>query len=125
MDFVEDIFNQMGKAIEENGDLKRMIENWHPFDVLFTITDPEMIFTVSIEKSKLQFIPATKLGKPTAEMITTFPVLAKLFTGAIDPHKAIFEGELVEVKGSLLAVQKLKELMELAFEKIEENKNQA
>lgn len=117
MDFIEDMFLRMDDVIDKSDDLKQMIENWN-FSVFFNVKDPEMVFTVDVKREGVRLL-TERINDPTAEMITTFPVLAKLFTGTIDPHKAIFEADEVEVKGSLLAVQKLKELMELAFSRLE------
>ena len=117
MDFIDDMFLRMDDVIDKSEDLKKMIENWN-FTIFFNVKDPEMIFTVDVTSEGVKILPE-RVNDPTAEMVTTFPILAKLFTGTIDPHKAIFEADEVEVKGSLLAVQKLKELMELAFTRLE------
>ncbi|MHA1168291.1 MAG: SCP2 sterol-binding domain-containing protein [Candidatus Hodarchaeales archaeon] len=117
MDLIEDMFQRMDEVIDENDELKSIIENWN-FTIIFNVNDPEMVFTVKVNKDGVKIL-TDRVNDPTAEMITSFPVLAKLFTGTIDPHKAIFEADEVEVKGSLLAVQKLKELMELAFARLE------
>ncbi|MFW9992480.1 MAG: SCP2 sterol-binding domain-containing protein [Candidatus Odinarchaeota archaeon] len=118
MDFIVDIFDQMQKVIEETEEIKKMIANWK-FSVFFSVTNPPMTFTIMVENSSVKFLN-DKIDNPTAVMTTSFPVLAQLFTAQIAPHKAIFEADHVEVTGSLLAVQKLKELMEITFAKLEE-----
>ncbi|MHA2296019.1 MAG: SCP2 sterol-binding domain-containing protein [Candidatus Hodarchaeales archaeon] len=117
MDFIIDMFDQMEKIIENNEDIRKMIADWD-FSVLFSVSNPDLTFTILVNNCSMKFLP-DKVGNPSAEMITTFPVLAKLFTAQIDPHKAIFEADGVEVTGSVLAVQKLKELMETAFEMLD------